>query len=165
MVKTCEDFIGEQCIRNNDGMLAVRDEDKKKTQKIYHGKLLNADFIQYRHSLSQVNRFRGVLHLIQKDIVIELISKIRNRKPAGLSNLVSEMVKAAEEAEVDMITDLVNQIIREEAIPAEWELSTVVKYYKEKENALEGRNCKGAEMNTYYSEGYCKVDDTTGGHQ
>ena len=115
--------------------------------------------------MSQVNRFRGVLHLIQKDIVIELISKIRNRKPAGLSNLVSEMVKAAEEAEVDMITDLVNQIIREEAIPAEWELSTVVKYYKEKENALEGRNCKGAEINTYYSEGYCKVDDTTGGHQ
>lgn len=53
------------------------------------------------------------------------------------------MVKAAEEAEVDMITDLVNQIIRQEAIPAEWELSTVVKYYKEKENALEGRNCKG----------------------
>ena len=93
--------------------------------------------------MSQVNRFRGVLHLIQKDIVIELISKIRNRKPAGLSNLVSEMVKAAEEAEVDMITDLVNQIIRQEAIPAEWELSTVVKYYKEKENALEGRNCKG----------------------
>lgn len=45
MLKTCEDFIGEQCIRNNDGMLAVRDEDKKKTQKIYHGKLLNADFI------------------------------------------------------------------------------------------------------------------------
>ena len=54
-------------------------------------------------------------------MVIELISKIRNRKPAVLSNLVSEMVKAAEEAEVDMITDLVNQIIREEVIPAEWE--------------------------------------------
>ena len=76
-------------------------------------------------------------------MVIELISQIRNRKPAGLSNLVSEMVKAAEEAEVDMITDLINQIIREKAIPAEWELSTVVKYYKEKEDALEGRNCKG----------------------
>lgn len=33
MVKTCEDFIGEQCIRNNDGMLAVRDEDKKKNSE------------------------------------------------------------------------------------------------------------------------------------
>ena len=47
------------------------------------------------------------------------------------------MVKALEEAVVDMITDLVNQIVKEGVVPAEWELSTVVNYYKGKGDSLE----------------------------
>ena len=39
------------------------------------------------------------------------------------------MVKAAEEVEVHIITDQVNQIIVR-VISIEWELSTVVNYYK-----------------------------------
>ena len=38
----------------------------------------------------------------------ESISKMKNEKVAVLSGLVSEMVKAAEEARVDMINDIVN---------------------------------------------------------
>ena len=51
---------------------------------------------------------------------------MKNGKAVGLSGVVSEMVKAAGEVEVNMITDLVNQIIVEGFIPAEWGLSTVV---------------------------------------
>ena len=36
---------------------------------------------------------------------------MKNGKAAGQSAVLSEMVKAAEEAEVDMISDLENQII------------------------------------------------------
>ena len=56
------------------------------------------------------------------------------------------MVKAAEEAGVGIITDLVNQIIVEGVIPAETELSTIVCCYKEKEDSLEKGNCRGLNL-------------------
>ena len=40
-VKTNQDTIGEQCIRNDDGVLAVTGENKKMDQKSCHEKLLN----------------------------------------------------------------------------------------------------------------------------
>ena len=43
--------------------------------------------------------------------VRDLISEIKNGKAAGLSDVVSEMVKTAKEVGVEMVTDIVNQII------------------------------------------------------
>ena len=61
-------------------------------------------------------------------MVRESISKMKNGKTAGPSGVVSEMVKAAGETG-DMVTDLVNQIIVEGAIPAKWECSNIVNCY------------------------------------
>ena len=44
-------------------------------------------------------------------MLIMLISKIKNGKTIGPSGLVSEMIKSAQEAEIDVITYLINQII------------------------------------------------------
>ena len=56
---------------------------------------------------------------------------MKNGKAAGPSGVVSEMVKAAGKAGVDMITDLVNQIIVG-YFPPEQELSNIVNCYTEK---------------------------------
>ena len=87
---------------------------------------MNTEFAWDRNSLSQADTGSIIPDLIYKDIVRESISKMKNGKAVGLSVVVSEMVKAAGEVEVNMIIDLVNQIIVEGFIPAEWELSTVV---------------------------------------
>lgn len=50
------------------------------------------------------------------------ISKMENKKARRPSDVVSEMIKAAGEVGVDMITDLVNLIIVVGCIRAEWEL-------------------------------------------
>ena len=60
---------------------------------------------------------------------------MKNGKAAGPSGIVSEMVKAAEEDSVDMISDLINQGV----IPADWELSTIINCYKGKGDALQHR--------------------------
>ena len=60
--------------------------------------------------------------------------------------MVMESIKAAGEAEVDMITDLVNQSIIEELIPAEWKLSNVVNCNKEKGNAIERGDYRGLKL-------------------
>ena len=44
MVKTNQDIIREKCIRNDDGMYVVNDEDKKVVYKSFHEKLLNTEF-------------------------------------------------------------------------------------------------------------------------
>ena len=50
-------------------------------------------------------------------------SKMKNGKSAGLSGLVSEMVKSAGETGVDILTDLINQTILEGVIPAEGDIA------------------------------------------
>ena len=49
-----------------------------------------------------------------------------NRKAERLSDVVSQMVKAAGEAGLNMITDLANHIIVEEVVLVEWEIRTIV---------------------------------------
>ena len=55
LVKTNQDIIGEQCIKNDDGVLTVSDEDKKIACKSYHGRFLNTESAWDRNSLSQVD--------------------------------------------------------------------------------------------------------------
>ena len=44
MVKINHNIIGEQYIRNDNGIMAASHEDKKIAWKIYHEKLLNMEF-------------------------------------------------------------------------------------------------------------------------
>ena len=59
---------------------------------------------------------------------------------------MSEMVKAAGEAGVDMIIDLVNHIIVEGVIPPEWELRSIVNYHKGKCDSLERGHFRGLKL-------------------
>ena len=76
MVKTNQDIIGKQCIRDDNGVLAVSDEDKKMTWKSYHEKLSNTQFAWDRNSLSQADTVSGIPYLIEKEMVKESISKM-----------------------------------------------------------------------------------------
>ena len=93
---------------------------------------MNTAFLWDKNSLFQTDTVSGIPHLIDKNMITESISKMENGKAAGSSGVVSEMVNEAGEA-VDMITTLVNQIIVEAIIPAEWELGSFVNYLRGKE--------------------------------
>ena len=103
--QTNQDTVGEQYIRNVDIQLW-------KQQNIL-------EFTWYKNNLSQADTVSGVPCLIEKDMLKESVSNMENGKIAGLSRVVSEMIKAAGKAVVYMIIDLVNQIIIEEVVPAE----------------------------------------------
>ncbi|KAK4300948.1 hypothetical protein Pmani_026889 [Petrolisthes manimaculis] len=44
MAKTNQDIVGEKCIRNDDGVLAINEQDKKDAWKCYYERLLNTEF-------------------------------------------------------------------------------------------------------------------------
>ena len=120
-------IICKQCIRNDDGVLAVSYERKNMTCKSYHERLFNTDCMGYRNNFRHT--ISSVLCIKDKYIVRKLVIKMKNGKATGPSSLVSEMVKAAEEVGVCMINDLVNQITLR-VIPAEQELLIIVNRYK-----------------------------------
>lgn len=55
MFKANQDITSEQC-KNNDGVLAVGDEDKKMAQESYHEKLLNTEFVWDRNYLPEADK-------------------------------------------------------------------------------------------------------------
>ena len=91
--------------------MAVSNEGKNSLKKL-SWKHLNTDLAWDRNSLSQADTVINVHHLIEKDMVRESISKMKNGKAAGPLGVVSEMVKVAGEAGAAMITCLVNQILQ-----------------------------------------------------
>ena len=108
VVKTDKDIIGEQCIKNVNGMLKISDEDKKITLKSYHEKLLHTELACNGNSFPGADTVCDVPCLIDRDMVRESIIKMKSRKGKGPSGLLSEMVKATSEARVNIISDLVN---------------------------------------------------------
>ena len=105
-------------MNDDHGVLLRTNESKKIALKRYE-KLLNTEFARNKNNLSEVGTVYSVHRLINKEIVRESISKMNHGMAAGPSGLVSETVKPAEDAEINMITDLINQIT-EGVAPAEW---------------------------------------------
>ena len=55
LVKTNQDIIGKQCIRNDDGVFTVSDKDKKIACKNYRERFLNTKSAWDRNSLSRAD--------------------------------------------------------------------------------------------------------------
>ena len=76
---------GTQVRRNDDGLLKVSDDDKNIAWKSDHEKLFNKEFAWDTYSLSQAFTVSSVPHFIDKDMVSESLSKMKNGKAAGPS--------------------------------------------------------------------------------
>ena len=79
-------------------------EEKKRAWKSYHEKLINTEFLWDKSSLSHADTINSIPCSIDKDMLREQISKIKNGKAAVLSDVVSEKVKTAGEAGAEVMT-------------------------------------------------------------
>ena len=62
---------------------------------------------------------------------------MKNRKAAGPSGVVAEMLKDAPDISCKIIADLMNTIIREGNVPADWSDNIIVSLFKGKRDALD----------------------------
>ena len=65
-------------------------------------------------------------------MVAEAVLKVKQGKACGLSGIIIEMVKAGGDAMLDVITDLISPIIKEEQIPDDLDQSTIINCFKGK---------------------------------
>lgn len=84
MIKTNQVIIGKQCIRNKNRRLEVIDGDQKIARKRYHDKFLD------NNRFSEVDTVRSIHRLIDKNLIGESSSKIKNGRAAGPAGFVSE---------------------------------------------------------------------------
>ena len=141
------DIVGEKCIRDHDGNLALSDQDKLTAWKAhYYDKLLNEEFPWNNDSLSQESPVQGPPIYIIEEIVHAAIRKMKTGKAAGPSGIIVEMIRAAEDEIITPITLLVNRIIYEVKIPEDWDLSYIINFFKGKGDALSCGNYRGLKL-------------------
>ena len=69
IAKTNQDVVGEKCIRNDDGVLACSETEKKAAWKCYYERYLNTEFAWDRDNLPPVEPVSGPAIRIEKDMV------------------------------------------------------------------------------------------------
>ena len=89
--------------------------------KIHYEQLLNVEFDWDWSSLSIEPSVESPAIKMTKDVVAAAVLKMKEGKAWGPSGIVIKMVKAEGYAMQDVITDLVNMIIKKEQIPDDWD--------------------------------------------
>ena len=84
--------INEQCIKNDDEVWVISDEDKKIARRSCHEKLWNIEFAWGRNTLSEADAISGVPHLTPKDMVRESITKTKKGNASRTTDVASETV-------------------------------------------------------------------------
>ena len=139
-----QDVIGEKCIQCDDGNLSLDDASKKLAWKQHYERLLNIEF-PWSQNLSHVDPVAGPAQFITSDDVLKSLRRMKNGKAAGPSGVVAEMLEAAPDICSKIMADLMNAIIREGKVPADWSDSIIVNLFKGKGGALD-RNYRGLKL-------------------
>ena len=71
---------------------------------------------------------------------------MKEGKAAGVSGIVAEMLKASGEACLELFIELFNNIVKEEKVPSDWEMSVIINCFKGKGDAIEHGNFRGLKL-------------------
>ena len=140
------DIVGEKCVRDDNGHLALSLDDKLKAWQSHYDKLLNEEFPWNTESLSVEEPVQGPAIQITNDLVSKAINKMKPGKAAGPSGIIVEMIKAGGDQVVTALTSLFNGIIHEGVVPNGWHLSYIINLYKGKGDALSRGNYRGLKL-------------------
>ena len=83
---------------------------------------------------------------IEREWVKVALQKTKDGKAVGTSGIAAEMLKAAGDIGLDILTDLCNTIIQENSIPSRWDVSIILNCFKGKGAALDCSNYRGLKL-------------------
>ena len=141
-----KDVIGDTCVKNDKGCLVFSDADKLDAWKEHYEKLLNEEFLWDSNHLHMGNPKVGPAPWIDKEDVRTALKKMKEGNAAGVSGIVAEMLKASGEAGLELFTELFNNIVKEDKVPNDWEMSIIINCFKGKGDAVEQGNFRGLKL-------------------
>ena len=80
---------------------------------------------------------------VTKDLIHKALRKMKCCKAAGPSGIIVEMLKAAGEVGIELLTELTEVFFCNGVIPTDWQESFILNLYKGKGDALEQGNYRG----------------------
>ena len=98
--------------------------------------MLNIEFLQSQN-LPHVDPVANPVQFITPDDVFKSLRRMKNKKAAGPSGVATDMLKAAPDICSKTTADLMNTIIREGNVPADWSDSIIVSLFKGKGDVLD----------------------------
>ena len=111
------DVCGEKCIKDDSGNICMDTESKKNAWKQHFDRLLNTEFQWDAEDLSPEPPVASPPPLIDVEAVAKAVLKIKSGKAAGPSGIVGEIVLASNGSCTQLITALINAIIRSGRVP------------------------------------------------
>ena len=84
--------------------------------------------------------------LVTREMVEKYINKMKKGKAPSPSGVVTKMLKVFSDICSKIIADLTNSIIRDNAMPKEWNDSIIISLYKGKGEALDRRKYWGLKL-------------------
>ena len=135
-----QDIIGENCVGNNAGDLALTDKDKMKAWVEQYARLLNVEFEWPSSELPEAPRPvcmqpKSTRHSVRWCSMA-----------AGLSGIIAEMLKAAGEEGVELVRKLVEAVFSSGMIPVDWEESFIQNLYKGEGESLDLGDYRGLKL-------------------
>ena len=146
MDRTNQDVVGENCVRNDAGEIALSDDDKMKAWVEHYARLLNVEFEWPSDELPDVPPTAGPRPTVPTALIRKAISKMKFGKAPNQSGVVAEMIKAAGDEGVELVRQLTEAIFSSGEIPADWEESIILNLHKGKGDALERGNYRGLKL-------------------
>jgi hypothetical protein len=122
-----QDVVGNQCIKNKQGELKVRLEDRLKVWNHYMSDLLNKEN-EWKSGNLQAEANEGPVMEVTKEEVRIAMNKMKVGKAAGPSGVPVEVMKICRCEE--QLAKVINGILRGERMPESWRKSQLVPLYK-----------------------------------
>ena len=127
-----KDIYQIKLIKNEDGSVLM--EDNKifiKRWQEYFRKLMNEENSRELREEVQVEVHTAVANITCSEIE-KALKKMKNGKVAGPNNLPAEVWKILGAPGLEYLQEVLNKIVEEEKIPAEWRKSTLLPILKNK---------------------------------
>ena len=139
------DVVGENCVHNDAGEVALSD-DKMKAWVEHYTRLLNIEFEWPSHELPEVPPTAGPHPKVLASLISKALGKMKSGKSAGPSGVVAKMLKATGDDGVELIRQLAEAVFSSGDIPEDWEKSFILNLHKGKGDALDCGNYRGLKL-------------------
>ena len=111
-----------------------------------HVDLTNEEFPWEKEHLVHKEPCKGPHPKIEREWVKVALQRMKDGKAVGTSGIAAEMLKAAGDIGIDILTNLCNTIIQENSIPSRWDVSITLNCFKGKGAALDCSNYRGPKL-------------------
>ena len=112
----------------------------------HYARLLNVEFEWESILLLEVTPEEDPPPPVTKDLISKALRKMKCGKAAGTLGIIADMLKAAGEVGIELLTELTEVVFCNGVIPRDWQESFILNLYKGKGDALERRNYRGLKL-------------------